>query len=47
MNLSLSYILLRIGNEEVKSAMIVVEGNGEDYIGQRSKKYGARQDPSL
>ena len=30
-----------------KSTITVVEGNGLDHIGQRSKKDGERQDPSL
>ena len=32
---------------ELKSAIIVVEDDGEDYIGHHSKKDGERQDPSL
>ena len=32
---------------ELKSAIIVVEDNGEDYVGHRSKKDGERQNPSL
>ena len=32
---------------ELKSAIVVVEDNGEDCVGDHRKKYGKRQDPSL
>ena len=32
---------------ELNSAIVVVEDNGEDCIGHYSKKDGKRQDPSL
>ena len=41
------WILLRISMKEVKSDIVVVEGNGEECIGHTSKKYGGRQDPIL
>ena len=36
-----------INTNELKSAMDVVEVNGEDCVGHHSKKDGVRQDPSL
>ena len=40
------WILLRIDIKEVKSAIIVVEDNGEDCVGLHNKKDSERQDTS-
>ena len=42
---SCSHIMLSKFGVELKSAIIVVEDNGEDYVGHRSKKDGERQNP--
>ena len=36
-----------IDTNEMRSAIIVVEGNGDDCIGHHSKKNSWRQDPNL
>ena len=41
------HIMLSKFGAELKSAVIVVEDNGEDYVGHHSKKDGERQNPSL
>ena len=38
---------LIIDTDELKSAIDVVEVNGEDCVGHHSNKDGERQDPSL
>ena len=45
MSLFLTLIIMDIN--EIESAIIVVEDNGEHSIGQHSKKDDDRQDPSL
>ena len=40
-------ILLITDTKQMRSAIIVVEDNGEDCVGHHSKKDGKRQDPGL